>query len=71
MKLRSMCAENFMPFKKLNISLDNLGITFIDGWNYDDQSASGAGKTAFIDLISFVLFEKNPRNNKRILISQW
>jgi len=46
-----------MSFEKLDLSFTNYqGIVMVEGWNWDDNSASGAGKTALLDLISFVLF---------------
>lgn len=64
MKLTHIYGKNFMAFKELDLNLDNLGLTIIEGWNHDDQSASGSGKTTILDLISFILFEKSPRDIK-------
>ena len=60
MKLAKIIARNFISFKELNLEIPK-GLTQIKGWNEKDQSHNGVGKTAVLDVVSFVLFGKSPR----------
>lgn len=53
-----------MSYINVDLNLDGLGFTQVGGWNDDDKSASGAGKTGLFDAFSFILFGKSPRNIK-------
>jgi len=65
MRILRAIAKNFLSFHDLNWDFSNLdGISMIEGYNHDDQSASGSGKTALVDIISFVLFGDSPRKIK-------
>jgi len=65
MKLKRAYGKDFGPFENIDINFDKInGLTMIEGWNEDDNSASGAGKTFVMDLISFVPFGESPRGLK-------
>ena len=58
-KFKKLSVRNFLSIgdKPITIGLNHRGILFIGGWNEDDQTANGVGKTAlFFDAILFVLF---------------
>ena len=64
MKIINLYCKNFMSFRELELDLSNISISLIDGWNIDDNSASGSGKTSIMDSISFALFGESPRGIK-------
>lgn len=63
MLLKSLQVENFLSFSKLDIDFKN-GLFLVDGYNYDNNTANGAGKSAIFDAIVYALYGKTPRNCK-------
>jgi DNA repair exonuclease SbcCD ATPase subunit len=61
MKVLNVTAENLLSFKDLSLDFKDSGLVLVEGWNYDDGRANGAGKTAIFDLLSLALYEKMPR----------
>lgn len=61
MKLIEVTIENILSIEKATIKFEDGGLVLIEGWNYDDQRANGAGKTAILNAISFALYDKVPR----------
>lgn len=53
-------AKNFLSWKELDFSIVN-GITLIDGWNEDDQTEEGSGKSAVLNALSWGLYGKIPK----------
>ena len=62
-RLIDVVGHNFMPHKFLEFSFENRGLSLIVGENKENASASsnGTGKTALLDLVSWVLFDKTIR----------
>lgn len=56
-------AENFLSWKELDFTV-NPGVTLIDGWNDDDQTPEGSGKSAILNAISWCLYGKLPKDAK-------
>jgi len=57
MRLLELGGENFGPFRKFKVRLNNRGLIYIEGINKDDPNANsnGAGKTELIDAMTFVI----------------
>jgi DNA repair exonuclease SbcCD ATPase subunit len=66
MKFKNLSAENFLSISNLDINLDNQGLILIQGDNQDDSNfdSNGAGKTTFMDSISWVLYGKTLKGLK-------
>lgn len=56
-------AKNFLSYKEVSLDL-NQGMCLIEGWNHDENSSNGAGKTAALDILSFGIFDEVPRDLK-------
>lgn len=52
---------NFLSYVDETVSFAD-GLTLISGWNADQNSANGSGKSAILDAISVCLFNDSPRN---------
>ena len=50
-----------MSWKELRFSLQE-GITLIDGWNEDDQTSEGSGKSAVLNAICWGIYGKLPKD---------
>lgn len=61
MKILSVTAKNLLSFSDLHLEFKDSGLTLVEGWNYDDERANGAGKTAIFNLICLGIYEKLPR----------
>lgn len=61
MKIESIKISNILSIEDAYITFDNTGLVLVQGWNYDNQRANGAGKTAIFNAISFALYDKLPR----------
>lgn len=59
--LNRIKATNFMSWKSLEFNLTT-GITLIDGWNEDDQTSEGSGKSAILNALAWALFGKLPKD---------
>jgi len=66
MKVLSLNAKNFWSFEELSLdrSIFDQGLHLIKGWNHDEDSANGAGKTAIPDAICYAFTGKIPRSVK-------
>jgi DNA repair exonuclease SbcCD ATPase subunit len=61
--LKSVVAEGFLSWDHLQFDITS-GITLIDGWNEDDQTPEGSGKSAILNAICWNLFGKLPKDCK-------
>lgn len=61
--------RNAGPFREFDLSLDNLGFTFVRGVNLDESGSNGSGKSTLFDLFSYVhtgVTAKGPVKNNLI-----
>jgi DNA repair exonuclease SbcCD ATPase subunit len=58
MKIKKVEATNFLSYKKLDYAYSDQGLTLIEGHDQDLGVSTGAGKSAFLDVISFALSGK-------------
>lgn len=61
MKVLSVKGENLLSLGKFEVKFADSGLVLVEGWNYDDNRANGAGKTAIFNLLSLGLYQKFPR----------
>ena len=62
MRLLSTKIKNILSISEIHYEFkESAGLVLLSGWNHDDQTANGAGKTSFINAISFALYGKAPR----------
>jgi DNA repair exonuclease SbcCD ATPase subunit len=61
MKVLSLKIENILSIKEAQVDFEDSGLILVEGWNYDDGRANGAGKTAIFNALSFALYGKLPR----------
>jgi DNA repair exonuclease SbcCD ATPase subunit len=54
-KLLTLDVKNFGSHESLHIDFTG-GLTLVDGWNYDLQSANGVGKSAYLNSIVYALY---------------
>jgi DNA repair exonuclease SbcCD ATPase subunit len=61
MRIQRLLIKDILSVEELELSFDNSGLILLDGWNYDDDTANGAGKTSVWNALSFGLYGKMPR----------
>jgi len=61
MKIKYVEIENILSIKKIRLDFEESGLVLLDGWNYDDDTANGAGKTAVFNALAYGIFGKFPR----------
>lgn len=61
--INGVIAKNFQSWKDLKFQFMD-GVTLIDGWNQDDQTAEGSGKSAILNAICWCLYGKLPKDAK-------
>lgn len=59
--LSKINAQNFMSWKDLTFTVTP-GATLVDGWNNDDKTSEGSGKSAILNAISWCIFGKIPKD---------
>lgn len=59
--LNKVVAKNFQSWKNLEFNVTS-GVTLIDGWNEEDQTSEGSGKSSILNAISWCLFGKVPKD---------
>lgn len=61
MKILSVKGKNLLSLGEFELKFDDSGLVLVEGWNYDDGRANGAGKTAIFNLLSLAIYTKIPR----------
>lgn len=61
MKLLSADIKDILSIGHIAITFDSTGLVLLDGWNHDDGTANGAGKTSLFNAIAYGLYGKLPR----------
>lgn len=61
MKIKSIEISNILSIQNIKLEFGDSGLILLDGWNYDDDTANGAGKTAIFNCMAFGLYGKFPR----------
>ena len=61
MQIKELEIENILSIGNIKLSFEESGLVLLDGWNHDDNSHNGAGKSAIFNALSFALFNKVPR----------
>jgi len=61
--IKAVRAKNFLSWKELDFPLSS-GVTLIEGWNYDDETPEGSGKSAILNAISWAFYGGIPKDAK-------
>lgn len=61
MRILSLQVNDVFSFEDLYIDFNDTGLILLEGWNYDDNRANGAGKSSLFNAISFALYDKVPK----------
>jgi len=61
MRVKELEAENILSIGHISIPFGNSGLVLLDGWNHDDDSHNGAGKTSIFNALAFAVYGKLPR----------
>ena len=61
--LSKVIAKNFQSWSDLVFEVQN-GVTLIDGFNEDDQTSEGSGKSSILNAISWCIYGKIPKDAK-------
>jgi DNA repair exonuclease SbcCD ATPase subunit len=61
MRVKELEAENILSIGRISISFANSGLVLLDGWNHDDNSHNGAGKSSIFNALAFAIYNKLPR----------
>ena len=61
MRIGSITISNILSIKDATLQFGDSGLVLVDGWNFDDDTANGAGKSAIFNALSFGLYDKFPR----------
>lgn len=57
MYVKNLSLKNFVIFKDVQVSFDNIGLTTINGsWESDVRRSNGSGKSALLESIPYALF---------------
>lgn len=59
--IKGVKASSFLSWTSLEFELRS-GVTLIDGWNEDDQTPEGSGKSAILNAICWGLYGKIPKD---------
>lgn len=61
MIIGSLEINNILSIENASLKFGTDGLVLVEGYNYDDDTANGAGKTAIFNALSFGLYGKFPR----------
>lgn len=67
MQIKEVQISNILSIEDATVKFGTEGLVLVDGWNFDDNRANGAGKTAIFNALSFALYGQVPR---KITVSQ-
>lgn len=59
--LTKIKATNFLSWGELDFDIPD-GVTLIDGWNHDDQTSEGSGKSAISNALAWCVYGKLPKD---------
>jgi DNA repair exonuclease SbcCD ATPase subunit len=62
MKIQYVEIKNMLSFEDARLDFEDSGLVLLEGWNFDDGRANGAGKTAIFNSVCFALYGKVPRD---------
>jgi len=71
MKIINAKAENFLSYKEFNYNFEDKGLTLIEGKDVDLGVNTGAGKSAFLDIICYGLFGVTSKKLKSDEVINW
>lgn len=58
--LKSIQAKNFLSWESLKFNIES-GVTLIQGYNHDDDTPEGSGKSAILNALSWCIYGKLPK----------
>lgn len=61
MRITDAEIQNILSIGKIKFQFSDTGLVLVDGWNEDDNTANGAGKSGFLNAIAFGIYGKVPR----------
>lgn len=61
MRIKSLKIVDILSIKEAVINFEDNGLVLLEGWNFDDSKANGAGKTAIFNALSWNLYDAMPR----------
>jgi DNA repair exonuclease SbcCD ATPase subunit len=61
MRIKELEAENILSIGHIELTFGNSGLVLLDGWNHDDNSHNGAGKSSIFNALAFAIYNKLPR----------
>lgn len=61
--IKAIRAKNFLSWKELDFPLSQ-GVTLIEGWNHDDETPEGSGKSAILNALSWAFYGCIPKDAK-------
>ena len=62
MRIPSVTISNILSIEDATLHFEDNGLILLEGWNFDDGRANGAGKTAIFNALCFGLYGKVPRD---------
>lgn len=61
MRIKRIKILNILSIEEEEIDFEDSGLCLVEGWNFDDDRANGAGKTSIFNALSFALYGNVPR----------
>lgn len=61
--VKTIMAHNFLSWEKLEFNFET-GVTLIQGFNYDDDTSEGSGKSAILNALTWGIYGKLPKDTK-------
>ena len=61
MKLKTLKLSNFLSVKEAEIEFPDDGLILVEGWNHDDSTSNGAGKSTIFNGLAYGIFGKSAR----------